>query len=249
MRGWGRNVYGVQIRTNSAQGYSFRRSKSSHRHASDARFAVANNLILIRTRRSPKRLSKRSRTGEDLGAERPYIIRDGSKYVVIEGNNRIAAYKLLTGQLHPPRDYTGSIPQISDKTKDTLSEVDCSVAPSREALLPIMVSAHFGLGDKSKWGYLGSRKAIYDEWESGVSISQLSKAFKISQGDVKEYILEYLLYLKAIGLNWSHAEKQVLLNPKVAFNPPVRVSTNERSQRKNGNYARSSENEGRLPRA
>jgi hypothetical protein len=167
-------------------------------------------------------VKKIANEGRNFGAERPYVVQDGSKYIVVEGNNRIAAYKLLTGLVQPPRDYAGSIPNISEKTKTSLSEVDCSVAPSREALLPIMVSAHFGLGDKSKWGYLGSRKAIYDEWENGWSIAQLSKAFKISQGDVKEFILEYLLYLKAISLSCSTSEKQILLNPKVAFNPPVR---------------------------
>jgi hypothetical protein len=33
---------------------------------------------------------------------------------------------------------------------------------------------------------------------------------------------EYQLYRKALSLPWSHTEKDILLKPKLAFNPPVR---------------------------
>jgi hypothetical protein len=159
--------------------------------------------------------------GRNLGAERPYVIKSTSNsYVVIEGNTRIAAYKLLTGLLTPPDGYT--VPHISAAALENLANIECTVAPSRESLMPIMVSAHFGLGDKSKWGYLGSRKAIYDEWKAGNSLTKLSKVFNLTQGEVKDYLLEYMLYLKALSLKWTKEEKKRLVDPAVAFNPPVR---------------------------
>lgn len=158
--------------------------------------------------------------GKNFGAERPYVVKAGAGYTVIEGNTRIAAYKVLAGQLTPPAEHPA--PQISEKFRKSLLSVDCSVAPSRDALLPIMANAHFGLGDKSKWGYLGSRKAVYDEWKSGKTITQLSKAFDRTKGQINDLILEYQLYLKALELNWTRHEEAVLLNPAVEFNPPVR---------------------------
>jgi hypothetical protein len=160
--------------------------------------------------------------GRNPGAERPYVVEENSKYVVIEGNTRIAAYKLLTGLLDPPADYADSIPDLSARVKTALLDVACSIAPNRDALLPIMASAHFGLGDKSKWGYLGSRKAVFDKWKAGKSIAQLAKAFDRTQGQIKELILEYLLYQKALSLPWTREEKKALLKPSVEFNPPVR---------------------------
>jgi hypothetical protein len=85
-----------------------------------------------------------------------------------------------------------------------------------------MASAHFGHGDKTKWGYLGSRKAVYGEWKFGKTIPKIAKAFARSASEIKELILEYQLYLKALGLHWTAEEKDVLLNPAVQFNPPVR---------------------------
>lgn len=85
-----------------------------------------------------------------------------------------------------------------------------------------MASAHFGTGDKSKWGYLGSRKAVYDEWKSGKTLPKLAKLFHVTQGEIKELILEYQLYRKALSLTWTYTEKDILLKPNLAFNPPVR---------------------------
>lgn len=55
--------------------------------------------------------------GKNLGAERPYVVKKGSSYVVVEGNTRIAAYKLLTGLVKPPSDHAGTVPHVSDATK------------------------------------------------------------------------------------------------------------------------------------
>jgi hypothetical protein len=159
--------------------------------------------------------------GKNPGAERPYVIKDKSHYTVIEGNTRVAAYKILAGLLKPPKEYGGP-PHISPAMKVALLSIECSIAPNRDALLPIMASAHFGLGDKSKWGYLGSRKAVFDEWKAGKSVTKLAKVFDRTQGQIKDLILEYLLYLKALGFTWTPQEKVVLLNPSVEFNPPVR---------------------------
>jgi uncharacterized membrane protein YgcG len=160
--------------------------------------------------------------GHNIGAERPYVIKKGSRYVVIEGNTRIAAYKVLTGFLKPPKDYADSVPHISEALKSTLHTVACTLAPDRESLMPVMAGAHFGRGDKSVWGYLGSRQAIYNEWKADKSLTKIAKVFRLSQSEVKDLILEYQLYLKALSLNWTQKEKDVLLKPNVAFNPPVR---------------------------
>ncbi|QLH73466.1 hypothetical protein [Rhodopseudomonas palustris] len=160
--------------------------------------------------------------GHNVGAERPYVIKKGTRYVVIEGNTRVAAYKVLTGLIKPPKDYAQTVPNVSETLKKALLNVVCTLAPDRDSLMPVMAGAHFGRGDKSQWGYLGSRQTIYNEWKAGKTLGKIGKVFRLTQGEVKDYILEYQLYLKALSLNWTHKEKDVLLAPNVAFNPPVR---------------------------
>lgn len=169
-----------------------------------------------------KFIKKIATEGKNKGAERPYIVQNGKNYIVIEGNTRIAAYKVLTGLLTAPKKYLASTPKISRTLKSSLLKVDCSIAPSRDALLPVMANAHFGQGDKSKWGFLGSRKAVYDEWKSGRSIDNLALVFDRTEGQIRELILEWMLYQEALKLPWTKAEKERLERPGVQFNPPIR---------------------------
>jgi len=167
-------------------------------------------------------LKKIAHEGRNQGAERPYVVKIGKEYTVVEGNTRIATYKLLTGLLVAPNEYINAVPNVANAMKEDLMSVDCTIAPSRDSLLPIMANAHFGVGDKSKWGYLGSRKAVYDEWVGGKSIAQLAIAFDRKQGQIRDLILDYKLYQVALEYDWTAAERQALLDPSVEFNPPVR---------------------------
>jgi hypothetical protein len=121
-----------------------------------------------------------------------------------------------------PPGYEDAVPVVSQAVKDELASVDCAIAPNRDSLLPIMASAHFGRGDKVRWSYLGSRKAVFDEHKGGKSIAQLANAFGEKQSEIKDYLLEYELYQECLKFSWTPAEREALEDPAVAFNPPVR---------------------------
>lgn len=162
------------------------------------------------------------REGKNLGAERPFVVKDGNGYIVVEGNTRIAAYKLLTGVLAAPPEIAPLLPTISEEMKASFLDVDCSIAPTRDALLPIMANSHFGTGDKSKWGYLGSRKALYDLWEKGRTPVDIALAFDRTESEIRQFILEYQLYRHALAAEWTSEQEHKLTEPGVEFNPPVR---------------------------
>ncbi len=167
-------------------------------------------------------IRKIANEGKNTGAERPYVVKNGKQYTVVEGNTRIAAYKILTGMISLPEGIKFNVPSISISQKSAMTDVDCSVAPDRDSLLPIMAQAHFGTGDKSKWGYLGSRKAVFDEYKNGRKIKEIARAFDKPESDIRDLLLEYQLYLEALKLKWSPEERAALVAPSVEFNPPVR---------------------------
>ncbi|MEG9268027.1 hypothetical protein [Qipengyuania sp. Mu-71] len=169
-------------------------------------------------------ISKIVAEGKNRGAEQPYVIKAKSKnrYIVIEGNRRVASYKLLTGELTAPAEYADKVPDISDEFADTLRVVDVTIAPSRSSLDKIVARAHFGRGEKERWKYLGNRQAIYKRWKDGEKLLSLSRTFEISKSDVRDYLIEYLIYLEALKLDWTPSEREKLTDPKLQFNPPIR---------------------------
>lgn len=167
-------------------------------------------------------IKKIASEGLNPGAETPFVVSEGKQFTVVEGNTRIAAYKLLTGLIGPPLHFKAQVPAISDELRQSLTDIECAVAPDRESLLPIVANAHFGLGDKSKWGYLGSRKAVHDQWLKGHTVPQLAKIFNQPKGKIRDYILEYKLFQQSLDFEWSNEEREKLEDPAVKFNPPVR---------------------------
>jgi hypothetical protein len=149
-------------------------------------------------------------------------VKDGNSYVVVEGNTRVATYKLLTGQIIAPEAYKAAVPLIGQAVRESLLNVDVTIAPSRDSLMKIMARSHFGRGEKSRWRYLGSRKALHDDWKAGPNIEQLSNVFGRSQSQIRDYLIEYMLYLDALSLTWTSSDREFLLKPSLEFNPPVR---------------------------
>jgi hypothetical protein len=69
-------------------------------------------------------IKKIASEGKNIGAERPYVIQSGPGYTVIEGNSRIAAYKVLTGLLKVPGEYANAVPEIPKDAIESLLSVE-----------------------------------------------------------------------------------------------------------------------------
>jgi hypothetical protein len=167
-------------------------------------------------------LAKIAANGVNPAAELPYLIRNGDRHTVIEGNTRMAAYKLLAGSLKAPKEYKHLVPNVSEAIKAACSKVRCAIAADRDELKPIQAEAHFGLGAKEPWSYLGKRQQLYTDWKSGYSIDQLASIYSEKQAGIRSYLVQYSLYLACLSLPWSPSESEALKQPSLEFNPPVR---------------------------
>lgn len=169
-----------------------------------------------------KFVQKISRETKNPAAERPYVVKEGDHYTVVEGNSRIAAYKVLTGQLDPPKDHDEPLPKMDADDIEQLLTVDVAIAPNRERLMPILAELHFGRGDKSGWTFLSSRKTIAAEFAKHKKVDKVARIFKCSPSEILGFLLEWSLYQEALKLPWTPAEREALLKPRLEFNPPIR---------------------------
>lgn len=70
-------------------------------------------------------------------------VRDGDQLVIIEGNRRLAALKLLINPELAPQPHLEKFRRLSEKiTATVISKIQVSIAPSREAATPILLSRH-----------------------------------------------------------------------------------------------------------
>ncbi len=73
--------------------------------------------------------------------EMPVVVKEGKKYVVIDGNRRVAALKvILRPALYPPKEQAAK--QLLKGLRAFPKEIDVVVAPDRESVLHLLASKH-----------------------------------------------------------------------------------------------------------
>jgi hypothetical protein len=160
--------------------------------------------------------------GVNQAAELPYVMRNGDRYIVIEGNTRMTAYRLLSGSLKAPPRFAGLVPKVSEEIVNQCKKVRCAIADNRDQLRRLQAEAHFGRGAKSPWSYLATRQEIHRLWSGGKSIEELASIYSSKPAEIRSYLIQYDLYQKVLGLEWSKEELELLKAPELTFNPPVR---------------------------
>ncbi len=86
--------------------------------------------------------------GEGNPAELPILVQDGSKYVVLEGNRRFAALKLLGDpKLAEDESHRSAFQRLKDRTGDPPKNLFCAIADDREEADPWLTLRHTGAND------------------------------------------------------------------------------------------------------
>lgn len=122
--------------------------------------------------------------------------RDDGSYYVVEGNRRLAALKLLNGELEVPKKLT-SISSIKDEAKLSPREVPCIIFPAREDILRYLGFRHItgikAWGPLAKARYLQQlRENLYSNEPEDQQLKMLAKEI----GSRSDYVGTMLTGLK-----------------------------------------------------
>ena len=108
------------------------------------------------------------------------------RYVVLEGNRRVAALKLLLSPSLAPETSRSRIEKIAniltDDQKESFSEIAAVIAPSREAANPIIADRHTSPPVES-WRPIMQARFFYNMLEEQ-SPKSITDEFKITPGDL-----------------------------------------------------------------
>ncbi|EOV3270547.1 hypothetical protein ACOM1Z_003157 [Cronobacter dublinensis] len=106
------------------------------------------------------------------------VFRSGKELIVAEGNRRLAAVKLLNGQLNPPDNKKNSIQEIRGEVTNKPNELPCIIYDAREDVLR----------------YIGYRHITgVKEWDSLSKAKYLKElCVKFYGNETKENTLKYL---------------------------------------------------------
>jgi len=142
------------------------------------------------------------------------VVREGGKMIVIEGNRRLAALKLLIAPEAAPEDQIPKFRALSNRIdKATIKKVKVVIAPDREATAPILMSRHTSRQIES-WEPIMQASFYSNLLRNGVTIDDLSREYNISKLNILESLRLYKMYQIACSLDLSDEVAQIVHNPR-----------------------------------
>lgn len=126
--------------------------------------------------------------------EEPIVYKEGKRFVVVEGNRRVTACKLLISPNAAPKPKIKSFEKLSkDFDRELIRKLYCRVAPTREDADVLIENRHTNT-EIEKWDRIKQYRYYYVRFESGKSIDELASRFNRTPGEVIKFIRRYEMF-------------------------------------------------------
>jgi len=159
-----------------------------------------------------------------LPGERIIVVQEKGQWVVLEGNRRVCACKLLLSKNLVPTEYRKSFPPPLATASDIalIETIDADVAPDRRSAEPILTLRHTESGIR-KWKPIARMRRVMRLLDEGFTIEQIASETNSSASGIRKTIREFRLLQLAINLKGlTAAEKSKLDDPDLRTNPYTR---------------------------
>lgn len=143
------------------------------------------------------------------------VVEDAGCRIVIEGNRRLCAYKLLSRPEMAPEAHRGYFKKLKERAGDELpKKIHCVVAPNRaEALVYVYAKHTPDSGFDRRWQSVRQGAFIAGQLNEGKSVDEVRRETGMSAQQIKESTTGLALYRLAAGMDLSPNAKEILTNP------------------------------------
>ena len=119
--------------------------------------------------------------------------RDDSKTIVVEGNRRLAALKLLLNPELAPPNYQNRIRQHVARSRTTVEKAPVVLAPNRNATVPIIIARHKGEAVKA-WTTIMQARFVQSRIDDGLSIDDVAEETGLERSEIVRELRDAKLY-------------------------------------------------------
>lgn len=155
------------------------------------------------------------KSGGLYAGERVIVTEENGRWIVLEGNRRICACKILMNPQLLANRRLASVDKmsllVSDKLKQILAVVNADVMKNRVEAQSSLAAKH--IDGIKKWSTISKHKFFALEFDAGKSIEEISIITGVSLGKIKTGLKEYRIVEYVLNLPfWSQTEREQYLN-------------------------------------
>ncbi len=156
-----------------------------------------------------------AKSGGLYAGERVIVTEENGRWIVLEGNRRICACKILINPNLLANKRLASVEKIAllmnNELMQTLSVVDVDVMRNRLAAQSSLAAKH--IDGIRKWSRISKHKFFALEFDAGKSIEEISMVTGVSLAKIKIGLKEYRLIDYVLKLPfWTQEEREEYLN-------------------------------------
>jgi hypothetical protein len=142
-------------------------------------------------------------------------VRENGNIVVVEGNRRLVACKLLINPDLAPVEFRSRFRSLSERIdKSTINKLEVQIAPTREAAMPYIAAKHTRSIVKP-WEPLMKANFYLRQLKQGMTVEQISNDLGVvTPSEIKKAVLSATMYYEAIRLRAGGALRQKLDDPR-----------------------------------
>ncbi|OMD99958.1 hypothetical protein BSK64_24490 [Paenibacillus odorifer] len=152
-----------------------------------------------------------------MPGERIIVCKENGEFIVLEGNRRICACKLLMGLLKTSK----KIPEITEETRENLTNIHVDFVESRQSIQAALYKRHL-IGIKA-WSTEAKQFFFANRFLNGESIESISNETNSTQSAVRKAIQGYNLLHYTLNLPlWKDSEKKKIDHNTLELDPFLR---------------------------
>nr|BFF38950.1 hypothetical protein BACY1_07550 [Tenacibaculum mesophilum] len=138
-----------------------------------------------------------------LHNEMPYVYKNSKgKFVVLEGNRRVTACKLLLKPSLAPQTRQRTFKNLSEQIEDKseISKIQVILCPSREEA-DILIEARHTNNLLQSWDAIKKARFYYRKIKKGETIEELQEKF--SSTNIRKLLIQYFMYEEAQNMDFD----------------------------------------------
>jgi hypothetical protein len=156
-------------------------------------------------------------------SKRIIVVRADDRFIVVEGNRRVSACKLLLKPwLAVHTELEQQIPIIDERTRENLNNVPVIVAATRAVADEVVANLHLA-GGKREWSDIGQIRYASDRYALGRSVDDIAKDLASSPDEIRKFLAYDKMYNFVLSLNWSDNEKDILWDFRIDIKPLTKI--------------------------
>jgi hypothetical protein len=140
-------------------------------------------------------------------------VKDGQNLIVVEGNRRLAALKLLDNPELAPVEYQARIRQLVDRHHRQVERVPVVTAPSRTAVVPLLIARHKGEVTKP-WTTVMQARYIQSRLEDRNSIDDVAEETGLEKFEIVRALRDAIVYDVVRSLELPAEVENIVADPR-----------------------------------